>query len=225
MDDTSRSVFTAPRWNPAVVLLEPCARNQEPVAFDQRSRPRSKSLRSLEPRDTSFYKLLRSRSCCLFSHTAGATRDSRELSCTRNPIVIPACNFNQSRYVKSTFPFLSSPDKFPTMLLAVLSCYEIVGSQLYMRIVHGSRRVRRQNTPGTCDVSHGAPGVRSIIHRPIVRRSTPAAGQLTPQSVSPAWKNTPAFLPWPSVRFPPDTYTFTHKPIPHARYVTIKVLS
>jgi len=84
------------------IAREPYTRNQEPVAFDQRSRPRSKSPRSLEPRDTSFYKLLRSRSCCLFSHTAAAIRDSRELSYTRNPIVILACNFNQSCYIEPT---------------------------------------------------------------------------------------------------------------------------
>lgn len=210
-NDTSRSVFTTPRWNPTVVLLEPCARNQEPVAFDQWSRPRSKSPHSLEPRDTSFYKLLRSRSCCLFSHTAGATQDSRELSCTRNPIVIPACNFNQSRYVESTsrLPSLPTDSRLycwrccPVTGLSALSCTW----ELYM----DPDGVRRRSTPGTCDVKSSAPRVRSIIHRPIVRRSTPAAyGTTSPAIGFPRLK---ASRPSLSVRFP-DTHTLTHSRYP-----------
>lgn len=140
-----------------------------------------------------------------------------ELSCSRNPIVIPACNFNQSPTSNPPPPF-PPLDKFPTMLLAVLSsCYGIVGSRLYMRIVHGSRRAQRPSTPGTCDVVCGAPRVRSIIHRAIVRRSTsPAAyGTTSPAIGFPRLKErarSPPSLRRASVRF--SCLTRTHRRYP-----------
>lgn len=72
-------------------------------------------------------------------------------------------------------------------------------------------------TPGTCDVVSGAPRVRSIIHRPIVRRSTPAAYGTTNPAIG-FLRLKERVPPCAVDRFPPYTHT---QPI----CVTIKVLS
>lgn len=102
----------------------------------------------------------------------------------------------------------------------MLFCYRIIGSRVYKTAYaqgshHGaskdeSRYVRRR-VP--------VPRVRSIIRRP--RRSKPPlrAGQLAPQSVSPAWRNAFASLS-PTALVPAHTYIRTHaQPLPHARSI------
>lgn len=79
--------------------------------------------------------------------------------------------------------------------------------------------VRQKTSPGTCDEGSRCPRVRSIIRRP--RRSKPPlrAGQLAPQSVSPAWRNAFASLS-PTALVPKHTYIRTHaQPLPHARSI------
>lgn len=193
---------------------------REPVASDQRSRPRSPldriSAASSDRRDTlgstNYFAAARVPFVFAYSPRRSINREPKS-------IVILACNFNQLiRGERST-------NKFLTTLLAVLSCYGIVGFTIVQ-----DREDHRDAFRDECRyVRRGVPvpRVRSIIHRPRRSKLPLRAGQLAPRSTSPASRNAFASLS-PTALVSTHTYTHTRTRSRYpmrVRYVIIKVLS